>query len=116
MCQFNHKCMLDKLCKDLIMSCIDVNNEVLLQSQSKNHTLSYWNDLVEHFKEKLLFWHCVWIDCGKPHEETVAHVMKTARARYHNVVKDIKKMKMNSVEKEWLRLLVLTNNTICGMR
>ncbi len=49
---FNHKCMLDKLFKDLIISCIDVSNEVLPQSQSKNHTLPYWNDLVEYFKEK----------------------------------------------------------------
>ncbi len=69
---FNHKCLLDKLCKDLIMSCIDVSNEVLPKSQSKNHTLPYWNDLVEPFKEKSLFWHWVWIDCGKPHEGAVA--------------------------------------------
>ncbi len=32
---FNHKCMLDKLFYDLIMSCIDVGNEILPQSQSK---------------------------------------------------------------------------------
>ncbi len=49
--------MLDKLCKDLIMSCIDVSNEGLPKSQSKNHTLPYWNDLLEDFKEKSLFWY-----------------------------------------------------------
>ncbi len=64
----SHKCMLDKLCKELIMSCIDVSNEVLPQLQSKNHTLPYCNDLVEPFKEKSLFWHWVLIDCGKPRE------------------------------------------------
>ncbi len=47
--------MLDKLCKDLTMSCIDVSNEVLPQSHSKNHTLPFWNDLVEPFKEKSTF-------------------------------------------------------------
>ncbi len=36
---FNHKCMLNKLCKDLIMSCIDVSNEVLPQSQESHTTL-----------------------------------------------------------------------------
>ncbi len=41
---FNHECMLNKLCKDIIMSCIDVNDELLPQSQSKNPTLPYWND------------------------------------------------------------------------
>ncbi len=88
---FNHKCMLHKLCKDLIMSCIDVSNEVLPQTRLKNHTLPYWNDLVEHFNEKSLFWHCIWIEGGKPHEGAVAQVMRTARARYHKTVKDILK-------------------------
>ncbi len=88
---FNHKCMLDKLCKDLIMSCIDVSNEVLPQSQSQNHTLPYSNDLVETFKEKSLFWYWVWIHCGKPHEGAAAQAMRTARVRYHKVVKDIKR-------------------------
>ncbi len=83
------------------MSCIDVSNEVLPQSQSKNQPLPYWNDLVEPFKEKTLFWHWVWIDCGKPHEEGVAKIMRTVRARYHKAVKDIKRMKMNSIEKEY---------------
>ncbi len=38
---FNLKCMFDKLCKDLIISGSVVSNELLPQSQSKNHTLPY---------------------------------------------------------------------------
>ncbi len=65
--------MLDKLCKDLICHVLMlVTNEVLPQSQPKSHALSYWNNLVEPFKEQSLFWHLVWIDCGKPYEGAVA--------------------------------------------
>ncbi len=35
----NHRILLDKLCKDLIMTCIDASNEVMPQPQSKKHTL-----------------------------------------------------------------------------
>ncbi len=55
----------------------------------KNHILPCWNDLVEPFKEKSLFWHWFWIDCGKSNEGAVAQVMRTARANYHKAVKDI---------------------------
>ncbi len=85
----NHRMLLDKLCKDLIMTCIDVNNEVMPQSQSKNHTLPYWNELVEPYKEKSLFWPWIWIDCGKPHTGAVAQMMRSARAQYHKAVNDI---------------------------
>ncbi len=48
----------------------------------------------------------------------VAQVMRTARASYYNAVEDFHKMKMkmNFVEKEWLRLLVITTNGMCGLR
>ncbi len=85
----NHSILLDKLCKDLIMTCIDASNEVMPHSQSKNHTLPYWNDLVEPCKKKSLFWHWIWIGCGKPHAGAIAHVMRSARARYHKAVKNV---------------------------
>ncbi len=94
----HHIILLDKLRKYLIMTCIDASNEVMPQSQSKNHALPYRNELLEPYKEKSLFWHWIWIDSGKPHAGAIDQVMTSARARYHKTVKDVKKMNVNLKE------------------
>ncbi len=86
---------------------------MLPQSQSNNHTLPYWNDLVESFKKKSLFWHWEWIDCDKPHEGTVAQVMKTVRARYHKAVKDIKKIEDELLRKRMAK--AINHNNQCHL-
>ena len=87
----SHRHMINTLCQEMVNSCIKASNDVLPHVKSKTHALPFWNELVEPYKEKSLFWHWVWIDCGKPHDGVVAQIMRATRARYHKAVKDVKR-------------------------
>ncbi len=71
---------------------------------------------MEPYKEKCLFWHWIWIDCGKPHEEAIAQVMRSARAWYDKTVKDVKKRNVNLEEGEWQRQSEIITSAIYGKK
>ena len=86
-----HRTSLNVLCQNMVQSCMTASNEALPHTRPHGHTLPFWNEKVEPLKEKSLFWHWVWIDCGKPHDGIVAQIMRSTRARYHLAVKEIKR-------------------------
>jgi len=50
-----------------------------------------WTEHVEPLREKSMFWHRLWIECGRPHTGTVASCMRRARASYHYAIRQVKK-------------------------
>jgi len=36
---------------------------------------------------KSLFWHRMWVDCGRPRNDAVADVMRRTRAAYHYAIR-----------------------------
>jgi len=49
----------------------------------KSGRIPRWTERVAPFREKSLFWHKLWIDCGRPTSGAVADSMRRTRARYH---------------------------------
>lgn len=50
-----------------------------------------WNERVEPLRQKSLFWHNMWADCGRPKNGAVADCMRRSRASYHYAVRQVKK-------------------------
>ena len=50
-----------------------------------------WNDEAEQLKKEALAWHKVWKDNGRPHAGDLAEIHRISRARYHRVVRQLKK-------------------------
>jgi hypothetical protein len=50
-----------------------------------------WTERVEPLREKSLFWHRLWVECGRPHTGTVADCMRRTRASYHYAIRQVKK-------------------------
>jgi len=42
-----------------------------------------WSEFVAPLKNQSVFWHNLWFDCGKPHNDVVADIMRKSRGRYH---------------------------------
>ena len=40
------------------------------------------NSVVEPLRDKSLFWHHMWADCGRPRSGNVADIMRSTRAAY----------------------------------
>ena len=50
-----------------------------------------WSDEVEPLRQKSLFWHNIWIDCGRPRNGPVADCMRRTRASYHYAIRPVRK-------------------------
>jgi hypothetical protein len=50
-----------------------------------------WSEHVQPLREKSLFWHKMWLDCGRPRTGTVADVMRRTRASYHYAIRKVKR-------------------------
>lgn len=50
-----------------------------------------WTERVEPFRERSMFWHGIWIDCGRPRDGQVAAVMRRTRAAYHRQIRLVRK-------------------------
>ena len=58
---------------------------------SKKKTFPGWNDEVKPFRENALFWHSIWLSCGKPLNNTVHNIMKKTRNVYHFQIRKCRK-------------------------
>jgi len=50
-----------------------------------------WCEFVAPLKNQSLFWHNIWIDCGKPLSGVVADIMRKTRSRYHAAVRQARR-------------------------
>ena len=50
-----------------------------------------WSEYVEPTRQKSLFWHRMWSDCGRPRSGLVADIMRRTRACYHQAVRRVKR-------------------------
>jgi hypothetical protein len=50
-----------------------------------------WTEYVEPVRQKSLFWHRLWCDCGRPRSGVVADVMRRTRATYHRTMRRVKR-------------------------
>jgi exonuclease III len=50
-----------------------------------------WSERVEPHREKSLFWHGLWVDCGRPRGGVVADCMRRTRASYHYAIRQVKR-------------------------
>jgi hypothetical protein len=50
-----------------------------------------WTEFVEPVRQRSMFWHKIWIDCGRPRTGTVADNMRHTRASYHYAVRSVKR-------------------------
>ena len=44
-----------------------------------------WNEQAQH--DTSLFCHDIWVQCGRPHNDEIADIMRRTQARYHYAVR-----------------------------
>ena len=69
-----------------------------------------WSEYVQPLRDKSLFWHKIWLDCGRPKVGAVAESMRRTRAAYHYAIRRIRKNE-DSIISERIADAMLHNNT-----
>ena len=57
-------------------------------------------------REKSIFWHGLWIDCGKPRCGQVADIMRRTRAAYHYAIRRIKRDEQEIVKGRFVEAIL----------
>ena len=53
--------------------------------------LAGWNDRIKPLQDDALFWHKIWVHCGRPPAGALSMIMRYTQARYHRAVRDPKR-------------------------
>ena len=66
-----------------------------------------WNDKLKPLglRDKSVFWHHIWQDCGKPQIGSVTDIMKYSRCKYHSAVKKARKMATCHLQKHFPEII-----------
>jgi len=64
---------------------------VLTGQKISNKSVPGWSEHVAPLREKSVFWHNLWVDCGRPRTGVVADTMRQSRAAYHYAICSIRK-------------------------
>ena len=91
-----HKDALDDLAKDILGAVEKSAFETLplmenKNSQRKNTIIPGWKEEVKPHRDTAVFWHQIWVSCGKPINCEVHNVMKRTRNIYHYHLRKCKK-------------------------
>ena len=93
-CKYDsHVTPINDLCSSLIDACLNADTTCIPKVSPPDKRLPGWNEHVEPLRQDSLFWHAVWISCGRPPTGALANLMRFTRAKYHRAVKDIKREK-----------------------
>ena len=82
---------IDMLCFELINVCISAGKRAFPMSKAGNKSIPDWDDIAKPERDGSLFWHWLWIECGRPRNGVIADVMRSTRAKYHYTVRKLKK-------------------------
>ena len=75
----------------LISDCTDKAIGFKVIGKSNKPGLMGWNDFVQPYKEKSIFWHNIWKSAGCPVSGQLAELRKFSRAKYHWAIKRTKR-------------------------
>ena len=85
-----HKGFFSDLYSTVVNSCIVASDMCFPKTGAKkgsSKVIPDWNEHVQAQHDTSLFWHDIWVQCGRPHNCEVANIMRRTRSRYHYAVR-----------------------------
>jgi len=94
-----HKRLINAYAGSIIDACYEAANATipLTSSRQASSCIPGWTEHVKPLRDKSIFWHNLWMDCGRPMAGVVAESMRRTRAAYHYAIRRIKKDEDNIV-------------------
>jgi hypothetical protein len=65
--------------------------------RNQSRRIPGWSERIDPLRQKSLFWHGLWIDCGRPRSGVVADCMRRTRAAYHYAIRQARRDEENIV-------------------
>ena len=84
-----------------------------MRKNNHNKSIALLDKVAKPLREKSIFWHHLWINCGKPKQGYVFSIMKSTRLKYHHAVKNLKRNKINSRKHFFAESIIKHDNRKC---
>ena len=119
-CNPEHAKAINVYANDTTAACISAAELAVPQacSRQQSRCIPGWSEYVQPFRDKSLFWHRMWLDCGRPRSGVVFECMKRSRLAYHYAIRKVRK-DAESIKSERVAASLLCNSlalVISGMR
>ena len=95
-CCQEHNLQINSLFGDIVDACIGAGSECIPQigrNNNYNKTVPHWKEYVEPHRNRAIFWHNIWKDCGSPRNGVIAETRCNTRAKYHQIIRGSDGMK-----------------------
>jgi hypothetical protein len=88
-----HFDVLHEYSRAITWACIIAANATIPSTCSRQNgdRMPGWSEQVRPLRGKSMFWHRLWLECGRPKTGAVAESMRRTRAVYHYAIRKIKK-------------------------
>ena len=88
-CDSSHIHAINNYANSIMGACLCAAECTLPRTSSRQQSrrMPGWSEYVQPLKEKSLFWHQLWVYCGRPHSGAVADCMRRSRASYHYAIR-----------------------------
>jgi len=92
-CNRSHIDDLNAFVDDITQACLAAG-EVSLPRAGRVGSAGHipgWNDIVAPVRDKSIFWHNIWMECGRPRSGIIADIMRKTRASYHYAIRKVRR-------------------------
>ena len=106
-----HSQSLNRYVNDVTDACISAAEASIPHTGSRSNIrgrIPGWSEHVQPLRDKSMFWHKMWLDCGRPRLGAVADSMRRTRAAYRYAIRNVKRNE-DAIVRERLADAVLDN-------
>ena len=86
-----HRKAIDIFCHSIISCCLDAGSGNIPGRKLHKREIPDWKEKVKPEREHSMFWHWIWLECGRPNTGYVYEIMKQSRHKYHYAVRCAKR-------------------------
>ena len=94
----DRKCNIDRHRSDIVTyasdisdACVNAGLRTVPRLRSTSKKTPGFSEHVKSHQDRSMFWHKLWLDCGRPRSGHVADCMRRTRAAYHYAVRHVKR-------------------------
>ena len=107
-CDPLHREKLDKFACDVSRACLTAAGMCIPRTSGRKASgvIPGWNAEVEPVRQTSIFWHNMWIQCGRPRTGLVADIMRRTRAKYHYTIRSVKKREQDIINERFAQTIL----------
>ena len=91
-------------------SYLSMQKHIPYNRDAKAKVIPGWDIEMDIARDKSMFWHGIWRECGKLHTGVLYNIMKKTRSTYHYMLRTLKKKKHCKIKESVSKSMLKTNN------